>query len=589
MGRRIELPQMPSGQTQEQLQALYNYLYRMAEALNGNFSEIGNGDFTDDEMETVREITGSENDPAMSEAETLKSLILKTAKLIKSEIDTYNLKLIGTYQAEGDLGRYIRKTRLDVDVTPTGIQQNYTFEDIVQGLKTYEVNAKNYIKTGLLRTVSSVPVYGVAIGKDVVTFSDEGVETYNDSNKVAELTADELSFWQSGNKVASYTGTAITMYSGNNKLVIDPTNGMSFYNNNVLVTQIKAGRISFYYNGNEAFYILNGKIYAAGDMEIQSGKKFKIVSGGTMDVNTNNFKLDSANKKMVCGNWTFNEEGSSLELDHGYKYGIEGLGISTNAAVGTYIYTVLIPYNSNYRHSYGYGFKVTYLDTDYSIISSGEFNIGYDDFDSGWVFRPKFDSATRDSRYGLGRYNYQYDFVYTKAISAGTDTGEANELHLELGTPNRYGTAVKRYINFRRDSDEKMAFVPINEGDPTGHYGLLGDATNPWHKAYLDYIYYVSLTQSSSRDVKHDIREMESKGEQLDRLRPVTFAYDNDPEEKTRNGLIYEEAVEVMPEICTDDESNKGISYMELVPILLKEIQELRARVKTLEEREGGN
>ena len=38
-----------------------------------------------------------------------------------------------------------------------------------------------------------------------------------------------------------------------------------------------------------------------------------------------------------------------------------------------------------------------------------------------------------------------------------------------------------------------------------------------------------------------------------------------------------------MPEICTGDESNKAISYTELIPMLLKEIQDLRARVKTLE------
>ena len=262
MGNRIELPQLPAGNEKEQLQTLYHYLYRMAETLNSNLAEIGSPNLTDSEMLIMREVinTGStENaDSAMAEAETLKTLIIKTAQFIRAAIDQYNMKLVGTYEAEGKLGRYVRKTQLDVDVTPSGITQNYTFEEVVQGLKTYEINAKNYIKTGYLRTVSSIPVYGVAIGKDVVTFSQDGTETYNDGNKVAELTADELSFYQGGNKVASYKGN----------------------------------RISFFYGSTEVFYISNGKIYFANDAELEAGKKLKInstselniASGGKMNV-----------------------------------------------------------------------------------------------------------------------------------------------------------------------------------------------------------------------------------------------------------------------------------------------------------------
>jgi len=91
--------------------------------------------------------------------------------------------------------------------------------------------------------------------------------------------------------------------------------------------------------------------------------------------------------------------------------------------------------------------------------------------------------------------------------------------------------------------------------------------------------------QQSSREIKHDICPMESAGEKLDMLRPVTFVYDSDPEEQTRTGLIYEDTVGIMPEICTGDEGNKAINYVELIPVLLKEIQELRARMAELERR----
>ena len=65
----------------------------------------------------------------------------------------------------------------------------------------------------------------------------------------------------------------------------------------------------------------------------------------------------------------------------------------------------------------------------------------------------------------------------------------------------------------------------------------------------------------------------------------MTFIYNNDPEERRRTGLIYEDTVGIMPEICTETEDFKAINYVELIPMLLKEIQDLRARVKELEER----
>lgn len=325
MGRRIELPSLPEGNAQKQLEALYSYLYQMAETLNNNLAEIGDTEFTDLEMETVREIVGSGNAEAGTEAETLKSLIIKTAQFVKSEIDQYNLKLIGSYESEGKLGKYVRKTKLDVDVTPTGIQQNYTFQEIIQGLKTYEVNAKNYIKTGMLRTVNNVPVYGVAIGKDVVTFSNDGTETYNDGNKVAELTADELSFWQAGVKVAGYTGS----------------------------------RISFYYNGSEVFYIQAGKIYANNDLELGAGKK------------------------VIIGNWTFDNKGVLFDNNEDMPFIItdNDHGATVSGAAGihfqkTQVGNVKLGYirirtcaedqNSNYKNTY-FEF-ITQIDENNDII-----------------------------------------------------------------------------------------------------------------------------------------------------------------------------------------------------------------------------
>jgi len=105
-----------------------------------------------------------------------------------------------------------------------------------------------------------------------------------------------------------------------------------------------------------------------------------------------------------------------------------------------------------------------------------------------------------------------------------------------------------------------------------------GDITN---------VFYTTLIQNSSRELKKDVQDIKECGDKLDRLRPVSFVYKGDPEGKKRLGLIHEETMDVMPEICVgkanDSPERKAISYIELVPVLLKEIQSLRRRVARLE------
>ena len=119
-------------------------------------------------------------------------------------------------------------------------------------------------------------------------------------------------------------------------------------------------------------------------------------------------------------------------------------------------------------------------------------------------------------------------------------------------------------------------------GYQSGARGCLGSTTHPWAKGYITDI-YGTIRGTSSRAIKHNITEIKSNGEVLDKLAPITFIYNDDKENVQHSGLIYEDTVGVMPEICHDDGVTKSICYVELVPYLLKEIQDLRRRVKQLE------
>ena len=96
-------------------------------------------------------------------------------------------------------------------------------------------------------------------------------------------------------------------------------------------------------------------------------------------------------------------------------------------------------------------------------------------------------------------------------------------------------------------------------------------------------VYCASIEYSSSRSVKHDVRALSYEDEIIDKLQPVSFIYNRDKTNSTRYGLIYEDTEDLLPVICHDGEDGKTISYVDLVPVLLNEVQKLRARVKALE------
>ena len=115
--------------------------------------------------------------------------------------------------------------------------------------------------------------------------------------------------------------------------------------------------------------------------------------------------------------------------------------------------------------------------------------------------------------------------------------------------------------------------------------GCLGDEGKEWNEGWFKYCYSDYFVNTSSREIKHNIEEIPDCGEIIDQLTPVTFIYNNDEKNETHSGLIYEDTVDILPDICTENRGVKGIRYPELVPYLLKEIQSLRQRVAELETR----
>ena len=121
---------------------------------------------------------------------------------------------------------------------------------------------------------------------------------------------------------------------------------------------------------------------------------------------------------------------------------------------------------------------------------------------------------------------------------------------------------------------------------PANAEGYIGTPDYLFKYLFVETAFYYFQAMPSSRDVKDNIKPLESFGGLIDQLNPVSFKYKHDKLGRKRYGLIYEETQEVMPELCITGAGTKGINYQDLIPVLLKEIQELRKRVKDLENRQ---
>lgn len=251
-------------------------------------------------------------------------------------------------------------------------------------------------------------------------------------------------------------------------------------------------------------------------VSITGSKQVNITSGGSLDVDATNFKIDSTNKKIVTGDWKLEPRGLMAEYYNSTQ-------------------------QTNCRIVYGRPGYLFDTDVPQAYVLSQVMNALNSKFGGAFTFGIKQKSPMAD------------DLSFTVSTIPGLN-------------PPRVNVGAEHFLN--------GSYVDVN--------GSLGGSKNKW-TIYGNIIYYDSLIQNSSRDVKHNIKEMHSLGEKLDKLTPVTFVYNYDSDEKERTGLIYEDTIEIMPEICTQDESNKAISYVELIPALLKEIQDLRKRVAGLE------
>ncbi len=116
--------------------------------------------------------------------------------------------------------------------------------------------------------------------------------------------------------------------------------------------------------------------------------------------------------------------------------------------------------------------------------------------------------------------------------------------------------------------DAAVAAV-ANESNTTRIAGIFGANAIGGSAVFVTNTHQLGTVTSSQR-FKHNIEDMNEKSANIFKLRPVTFAYNNDETENRQYGLIAEEVDRVFPDIVLVD--NEGIPYTvqyHVLPVLL--------------------
>ena len=219
----LPMPPAPRGSTEAQLSRQYAYLFQMAQQLNLALDGLGGGQGGLSAAAAAAASDGGGRTAVTEEEKEQyrnpKSLIIRTARQIRSEMDKVRLELAGEYVAVSDFGTYLERLNSSIEADPAAITQYYKFFSDLQtdvdavsaAFERYRVDTEGYIRTGFVSYDGAVPVYGVAVGQDLVVQEVDGERVVEQKNFRATFTASKLSFWQDAVEVA---------YVSNNRLYI---------------------------------------------------------------------------------------------------------------------------------------------------------------------------------------------------------------------------------------------------------------------------------------------------------------------------------------------------------------------------------
>lgn len=208
----------------------------------------------------------------------------------------------------------------------------------------------------------------------------------------------------------------------------------------------------------------------------------------------------------------------------------------------------------------------------YQSNNAGGKRYGYIECDVNRMYFRKENSSSQTHYFDFGSSVYIAGELNTGGVRARGGMmalSEANSGNCAVWFVNSTNT-VSYWKMAVESSNNKFVFYRYDNGTLTSKFWINSNGTTG---------------TSSSRKVKHDIQNINfNTGYIIDRMQPVSYIVNNDPKNKTTYGFIYEDLVQILPNVCDDNGGGVvGITYTAIIPVLVKELQSLRKRLAAVE------
>lgn len=217
MTQMFDGPPALAGDETQQLISMYRYLQQVSDRLNEAMNNITVENFSQGTRETIQTVMdgGNAEKKIRDSQNTLKSMIIKTAEIVRTEMEEIRTQLTERVTAVSEeFGTMEREVTNSIEANAEGIRQTIetveTIQSAVNGVEGYVERTSGYIFSGIIgqKTDSggnTVNVLGIAIGEGITAYDAGGNAVINDAAKVATFTKDRLSFYQGGVEMAYFS------------------------------------------------------------------------------------------------------------------------------------------------------------------------------------------------------------------------------------------------------------------------------------------------------------------------------------------------------------------------------------------------
>lgn len=217
-GINISSPPRFTGEPEAQLGQMHTWLYQMVEQLNVAMSVV---QAQENAAAQLEQGGGGEDSNVLTtedlnnQRDQLKSLIIKTASVVRVEMQREIKRLESSYLALSDFGEYREEISREIEETASGTVESYAasigLESYIKDsadLKEWQAETNGYIRKGFIyRNEADVPVLGIAIGQNITTkaVTEDGMEQLEVSNQnMGFFTSEGLEFYVNGERVAFF-------------------------------------------------------------------------------------------------------------------------------------------------------------------------------------------------------------------------------------------------------------------------------------------------------------------------------------------------------------------------------------------------